>query len=338
MIKGFCWLQGMYAIRKQAGGIVMKRRFFVVFLSTFLFLGTGFSRFVLADETVDEEVSVSSGKPLSFPQQERIANLAVKALKHIAKARGFIYESNVADARRELAKSQKLMELIRASLPTTRIKDHIWVAKKHLSYEDSEEVIPDLVPIYASLDEIQSFVSVDKTREHLDEAKKALEKDDKKKGAASLELAGESLVYVEIDLPLRYTERKVAKALHLLAEGKGKEADQALKAAEEGVQVISISSYGPMVLAQESLWQATKDYAKGRYGAAKRSLADAKVFLKMAARQADEKTKKALAKLNRKIDDLEKKMAESGSDFSKEIKGLWNKTKDVYHETVEKFK
>ena len=316
----------------------MKKSFFAIVLAFAMLLGLGFSQWVLGDETINEEVSVSPGKPLSFPQQERIANLAVKALKHIAKARGFIHNHNFADARGELAKSQKLTEIIRASLPTTRIKDHIWVAKKHLSYEDSEDVIPDLVPIYASLDEIQSFVSVDKTREHLDEAKKALKEDDKKKGAQALELAGESLVYVEIDLPLRYTERKVANALHLLTEGKGKEADQVLKEAEDGVQVISISSYGPMVLAQESLWQATKDYAKGRYEAAKRSLANAKVFLKMAAKQADEKTKKALSKLNGKIDELEKKMAESGTDFSKEIKGLWNKTKDVYHETVEKFK
>ena len=316
----------------------MKKRFFAIVLAFAMLLGAGFGQLTLGEETVKEEVSVSPGKPLSFPQQERIANLAVKALKHIANARGFIHGNNVADVRGELAKSQKLMEMIRASLPTTRIKDHIWVAKKHLSYEDSEEVIPDLVPIYASLDEIQSFVNVDKTKEHLDAAKKALKEDDKKKGAESLELAGESLVYVEIDLPLRYTERKVAEALHLLAQGKNEEADQVLKAAEDGVQVISISSYGPMVLAQESLWQATKDYAKGRYEAARRSLADAKVFLKMAAKQADEKTKEALAKLNRKIDELEKKMAESGSDFSREIKGLWNKTKDVYHETVEKFK
>ncbi|MBW2707817.1 MAG: YfdX family protein [Deltaproteobacteria bacterium] len=316
----------------------MKKRFFVVFLAVTMLLGAGFSQWVLGDETIKEEVSVSPGKPLSFPQQERIATLAVKALKHIAKARGFIHTHNFADARGELAKSQKLMEIIRASLPTTRIKDHIWVAKKHLSYEDSEEVIPDLVPIYASLDGIQSFVTVDKTRKHLDEAKKALKAGDKKKGTEALALAGESLVYVEIDLPLRYTERKVAKALHLLADGKGKEADQVLKEAEDGVQVISISSYGPMVLAQESLWQATKDYAKGRYEAAKRSLADAKVFLKMAAVQADEKTQDALSKLNRQIDGLEKKMAESGTDFSKEIKSLWNKTKDVYHETVEKFK
>ena len=316
----------------------MKKSFFAIFFSFAMLLCSGLSQSALGDETIQEEVSVSPGKPLAFPQQERIASLAVKALKHIAKARGFIHTHNFTDARGELAKSRKFMEIIRASLPTTRIKDHIWVAKKHLSYEDSEEVIPDLVPIYASLDEIQSFVGVDKTRKYLDEAKNALKKDDKKKGAESLELAGESLVYVEIDLPLSYTERKVAKALHLLAEGEGEKADQVLKEAEDGVQVISISSYGPMVLAQGSLWQATKDYAKGRYEAAKKSLADAKVFLKMAGRQADEKTKKALAKLNRKIDELEEKMAASGSDFSKEIKGLWNKSKDVYHKTVEKFK
>ena len=317
----------------------MKKSLLIVFLFTFMTVGLGFNQLVMgSDETIKEDVSITPGKPISFPQQERIANLAVKALKHIAKARGFIHGNSFADARSELGKSQALMETIRDSLPTTRIKDHIWVAKKHLSYEDSEEVIPDLVPIYASLDEIQSFVSVDKTRVHLDEAKEALKAGDKEKGSAALESAGESLVYVEIDLPLRYTERKVASALALLTEGKGKEADEMLKQAEDGVQVISISSYGPMVLAQESLWQATKEYAKGRYEAAKKYLSDAKVFLKMAAKQADEKTKAALAKLNVKIDDLEKKMAESSSDFSKEIKGLWDKTKDVYHKTVEKFK
>ncbi len=316
----------------------MKKNLLTILLFAITLSVPGVSKGAPTNETVNEEVSIAPGKPLTFPQQERIANLAVKALKHIAKARGFIHTRDFSDARSELGKSQALMETIHDSLPTTRIKDHIWVARKHLSYEDSEEVVSDLVPIYASLDEIQSFVSVDKTRGHLDEAKAALEKGDKKKGEAALELAGESLVYVEIDLPLRYTERKVAGALALLTDGKGEEADERLKEAEEGVQVISISSYGPMILAQESLWQATKDYAKGRYEAAKKSLADAKVFLKMAAKQADEKTREALKKLNAKIDELEKKMADKGSDFSQEIKSLWDKTKDVYHKTVEKFK
>ena len=315
----------------------MKKRSFVILLSLTWLLGIGFSQ-VMADETVKEDVTVSAGKPLAFPQQEKIASLAVNALKHIAKARGFIHDKNLADAKRELADSQKLMEEIRAALPTTRIKDRIWVAKKHLSYETSEEVIPDLVPIYTSLDDVQSFVSVDKTRAHLDEAKKALKEGNKEKGVKELEFAENSLVYVEIDMPLSYTDRKVAEALHLLAEGKEKDADQILKEAEDGVQVISIASYGPMVLAQESLWQATKDYAKGEYETARRSLADAKTFLKMAAKQADEKTKEELAKLDKQIEELEKKMAETSTDFSKEIKGLWEKTKDVYQKTVEKFK
>ena len=315
----------------------MKKRFFAVLLSLTWLLGIGFAE-VVADETVHEDVAVSAGKPLAFPQQEKIASLAVNALKHIAKARGFIHDKNGTDAKRELADSQKLMEEIRTALPTTRIKDRIWIAKKHLSYETSEEVIPDLVPIYTSLDDVQSFITVDKTRAHLNEAEKALKEGDKEKGAKELEFAENSLVYVEIDMPLSYTDRKVAEALHLLAEGKEKEADQALKEAEDGIQVISIASYGPMVLAQESLWQATEEYAKGEYETARKSLAEAKTFLKMAAKQADEKTKEELVALDRKIEELEKKMSESGTDFSKEIKGLWEKTKAVYYETVEKFK
>ncbi len=315
----------------------MKKRFFGMFLLSVFVLCAGLSQ--VLGETVNEEVTFSPEKPLSFPLQERIANLAVGALKHIAKARGFIHEKkNIADVRRELAESQKFMQTIRDFLPTTRIKDHIWVAKKHLSYEDPADVIPDLVPISASLDEIQSFVNVDDAMFHLEKAKTALKDNDKTKGAKELDLAGESLSYVEIDLPLSYTERKVAQALYLLSEGKDADADKVLQEAEDGVQVISIASYGPMVLAQESLWRATKDYAKGKYKAAKQALSDAKVFLKMAAKQADEKTKDAFEKLNRKIEQLEEKMSESGTDFGKDIKNLWNKSKDVYHETVEKFK
>ena len=282
----------------------MKKRFFVSLLTLTWLSGIGFAQ-AMADETVNEDVTVSAGKPLAFPQQEKIANLAVAVLKHIAKARGFIHDKNATDAKRELADSRKLMEEIRAALPTTQIKDRIWVAKKHLSYETSEEVIPDLVPIYTSLDDVQSFITVDETRSHLNEAEKALKAGNKEKGEKELGLAENSLVYVEIDMPLSYTDRKVAEALHLLAEGKETDADQALKEAEDGIQVISISSYGPMVLAQESLWQATKEYAKGEYETARRFLAEAKTFLKMAAKQADEKTKEELAKLDRKIGELE---------------------------------
>ncbi|GBE03304.1 MAG TPA: hypothetical protein ENH31_04770 [Nitrospirae bacterium] len=51
-----------------------------------------------------------------------------------------------------LKQARELIGIIKEARPVTKVKDHIWVAKKHLSYEDTEEVMPDLIPIYSSLD------------------------------------------------------------------------------------------------------------------------------------------------------------------------------------------
>ena len=103
--------------RLKLGRYGYEKKIFCHFLSVLMLGVAGFSQFALGEDTINEDVSISSGKPLSFPQQERIANLAVKALKHIAKARGFIHEDNAADAGTELTKSQKLMGEIRGVSP-----------------------------------------------------------------------------------------------------------------------------------------------------------------------------------------------------------------------------
>jgi hypothetical protein len=54
------------------------------------------------------------------------------------------------------------------------VKDRIWVAKKHLEYEDTEKVLPDLVPIYTGLDELVSYVATAKAKGRLDQAKQVL--------------------------------------------------------------------------------------------------------------------------------------------------------------------
>ena len=315
----------------------MKRNVIRTLLPCLIVLGLVFSQ-VAFGEKVEREVTVAPGNPLSYVGQDRISFMAARVLKHIAIARGYIHEKNARDAREEIDKALKLIEIIRAALPTTKIKDHIWVAKKHLSYEDTEEVIPDLVPIYVSLDAVQDFIPVEDVRDHVDKARKALEDQDKKRGQEELDLAVQGLVYEEIDIPLNATEEKISEAERLLAEGKEKEADMALNQAEEGVQVISLATYEPMLLAERSLWQATKYYVRGKYEASRRALSDAKAYLKQAAEKADKKTKVAIAKLNEKIDDLSKKVEKGGSDLSKEMKELWGKTKTLFNKTIEKFK
>ncbi|MFH1241141.1 MAG: YfdX family protein [Pseudomonadota bacterium] len=275
---------------------------------------------------MEEEVIITPARPLTYSEQKQISSLAVKVLRHISNARGYIHDKNSKDAKKEINQALKLIENIRAGLPTTTIRDHIWVAQKHLSYENTEEVIPDLIPIYASLDAVEDFIPVKEVRQHVDEAKK------------ELALADEGLLFVEIDLPLGHTERKVIEAAHLLANNEEKKADEALNDAEEGVQVISVAIYHPLLIAETSLWQASKQYARGKYEAALAALKKAKEFLKKAAKDTDEQTKKEIDALKEKIDDLEKKIGEKGKGLGEDIRETWDKTKGLFRKMVDKFK
>ena len=98
-------------------------------------------------KTIHEEVTVKSVKTISPAEESIISSAATKVLRHIAKARGAIHEKDLDQAGKDLKQAHKLINIIKTSLPTTKVKDHIWVAKKHLDYESTKEVKSDLVPI-----------------------------------------------------------------------------------------------------------------------------------------------------------------------------------------------
>jgi membrane protein DedA with SNARE-associated domain len=66
---------------------------------------------------------------------------------------------DVEKAKSELEQAEKLLGIIQAALRTAKVKDRIWVAKKHLDHVDTQEVLPNLVPISAGLDELVSSQS-----------------------------------------------------------------------------------------------------------------------------------------------------------------------------------
>lgn len=210
---------------------------------------------VLADDTIKEETTIQPGHTITPQDEARISAVAVKVLRHIADARGKLQgDSPEADkAKSELEQAEKLLDIIQAALPTTKVKDRIWVAKKHLEYEDTQEVLPDLVPIYAGLDELVSSVPTAKAKGHLDEAKQALEKGDKPKAQAQLAATDDSLLYVEADLPLSSTRHLVAEAKADLAKGNTNAADQALASAEDNVLFVSLSFQSPLTGAKAAL-------------------------------------------------------------------------------------
>jgi len=282
-----------------------------------------------------EDVSVTSGKTITAADESVISSAATKVLRHIAQARGDLKDKKLDQAKGELTKAATLIDIIKANVPTWKVKDHIWVAKKHLSYEDTTTVLQDMVPIYASLDDIEALVPVEKTKAHVKQAEKNLREGSKKKGREKLELADEALNYTEIDVPVQFTVEHVKAALDYLGKNDSKKADEALAAAESAVQFVSILVFEPLTGAKKSLYQATKDFAAGEYRAAKRGLKQAETFLKKAARSTDTKTREEATKLEQQAADLANKVEKGGEATKSYITALWRKVQALSERSVE---
>ncbi|MGD8588822.1 MAG: YfdX family protein [Chromatiales bacterium] len=268
-----------------------------------------------ASSNIKEDVNVLPGRQISPQDEAMISTAAVKVLRHIASARGALRgeNPNIEQAKAELDQSDKLLDIIQETMPTTKIKDHIWVAKKHLEYENTSEVLPDLVPIYSSLDELVDYVPTGNAKAHLNEAKNALEQGDKSKATEHLQEANDALLYVEADLPLSVTRQLVAQAKGELAKGDSEAADKLLHSAEESVVFVSISYHSPLIQAKAALWRASQDYLLEDKSLAKTDLDQAVKYLEQAAQSDDQVTRQAAAKLVSDVREIHQ-MIESGDE------------------------
>jgi hypothetical protein len=175
-------------------------------------LGAAMLSVAVSAADIHEKVTVASGKVVNPREEAVISSAGVKVLRHIAQARSAIHGKDAQSARTELGQVEKLLDIIQAALPTTQVKDRIWVAKKHLEYENTEEVLPDLIPIYSSLDELIDIMPVDMPKKHLEQAKEHLKSGDKESAMEALEATDAALQYTEVDLPLSTTRQLVAQA------------------------------------------------------------------------------------------------------------------------------
>ncbi len=314
----------------------MKKAVTIILAAGILMLSPITSGTVFA-QVIHEKVTVTPTRTLTAGEKSIISSSAVKVLRHIAQARADIHEKDLNHARGELRQALTLIDIIRATLPTAKVKDHIWVAKKHLSYEDTESVIPDLVPIYASLDEIADIVPVSKAREHINKAREHLKKGNKKGAKKELNLADESLIFSEVDLPLSYTETHITDAQGFLAKKEPRKAAEALKAAEDGVQFVDVDIQSPMTQARRSLWKATKHYLTGDMTATKKDLEDAKSALRKAGSTVDTKTKVKVKGLLKDVDAIEGEVDKGAKETGRDLKGLYERAKDLSLETMDLF-
>jgi hypothetical protein len=276
--------------------------------------------------SVQEKITYSPGRSISPQEEQVISDAGTKVLRHIAQARADIHNKELESARTQLGRANTLLDIIQASLPTTKIKDRIWVAKKHLEYEDTQEVMPDLVPIYVSLNEVVDFMPIKEAKAHLDKAKRHLKKGDKKAAVTELDATDASLMYTEIDLPFNTTRRLVANAVAFLDKSDTKAADKSLKTAEDNVAQMTVGIAEPLVPAKSALWRASRDYAKGTYDSAKRELDAAIGYLEQSAASTDMFVHEEAGKLLTQARALEGKIDKGGDTTKSLLDNLWQRT------------
>jgi hypothetical protein len=203
------------------------------------------------------------------------------------------------------------------------------IAKKHLAVDTHEEVLNDIIPIYASLSEIDELLDTEQVRQHIVRAEEKLKSGYKKGADEHFDLAAADLVYTEIDLPLGIAEHQVIDAQGLLAKGAHKRADEALKVAEESVSIIGIAIYSPLYQAERGLYHANKALIIREVEHAKRGLRHAKESLQEEEQITASEMSNELKILLKEINAVEAQMIDEGKLAESVLEDLWRKVKNL---------
>ena len=261
----------------------------------------------------------------SVPSREGMSAAATKVLHHIVEARAAIHSGEPSRAEGELHQALALIDHIKTVRPSTRIGDHIWVAEKHLDYQEPHEVALDLIPIEISMGDMEDVVSARRAQRHLQDTKAHLGRGDTGAARDELKQLRESLEQTEIDLPLTSTEQHVNMAFALLAEGNNVEAEKALKRAEAGVQFVSLGKSVPLAKARRALWQAMEDYSAGHHEAVKVDLARALQWLEKVEAGTDTKAGREAQQLRIEINELLAQETHTTPEAKPELAGFWHR-------------
>jgi len=273
-----------------------------------LFLLMGSQGALPADTPVGSAGSDNpSGAVETVPVRAAISSAASEAMREITRARRYL-QGDDADRKRALEAlehADQLLDGISASLPAADLEGRIWTAARHLDYEGAQEVLPDLIPLFSSLSEIIDEVPREQAHRQLDLAREALQHGREEEAKQALETAGDALLYVEADLPLKSTRQRVDEAQQAILQGDIDKASASLTQAQRDVVTISLSLQSPLTQAKRSLAQGWRACERGEDREVAGHLADARLFLRQAVHSEDHTTRKGAWELLHETETLE---------------------------------
>jgi hypothetical protein len=255
-------------------------------------------------------------------QRERIASAALRTLRHITRARSAIHDNDLDQARQDVREALEHLELIAATRPAVRVREHIWVARQHMGYETAQEVVGDLMLIDAELQRLDESMATAKAHQHLQAAEALILNNNTAAARQELDRLEAALIFTEYDLPLAASEEQILAAQQALARNEPAAADKNLVAAEESIQFVTLGGSASLAGARTHLIRAARNYADEYYAAARADLAQASEWLRRAGAAGDEKSRQEAQKLAEEIDALKGKLDAEAGDHSDTLGGF----------------
>lgn len=156
---------------------------------------------------------------LTPSEKTEIRGLAASALSRVARARKMLADKQNAQASAELRTVSLTLDMVAALRPTGEIKALIDYLRTEMHLGDNQQVLADLLPVYAALDRMASSPIKADARHYLDTVKHSLENDDRPAAFKALDSMSKALTIDKIDFPLAAAREDLRSALNELTGG-----------------------------------------------------------------------------------------------------------------------
>jgi YfdX protein len=166
-----------------------------------------------------ETVTISTYSDWGDPAMAKIAVDSGRALvDHLQSAQALLATGKIREARSALVTSREFADAIQRTMPYLTVVEDMQDAGKKVVKEDVTAFSADLLPIYASLDELQLYAPkvADRTRGMVQKAEKNASAGDRQDAAQLLTDAADDISQHTIYLPVNYVDEQVHGAIYAL--------------------------------------------------------------------------------------------------------------------------
>lgn len=170
-----------------------------------------------------DTVTISEYADWGSPAMAKIAVDSGRALiDHLMTARALLDTGNIPEARSALTASREFADAIERIMPYLTVVDDIKDARQNLIEEDVASFKDNLLPVYASLNELQVYVPevAKRVREKVHAAEKNVQEGNRQQAVVTLKEAGDDIALHTVYLPVSYVDKQIHGALYALDQEK----------------------------------------------------------------------------------------------------------------------